>query len=275
MHVYARQVATLADLCAERTDLSADEVDALAALVAEWSLLADLGFSDLILWLPTWNNGGFIAGAQVRPTTGPTRVVQDMVGQFQARGRSPLLDRVLANARPESERNELRPLIPLADEAFPIVREERVIAVVQRLCGIDARSEGTLERTYLEAFDALSMMAIIGEFPQGDGVGHSSTPPRVGDGLLRLDADGMVVYASPNAMSACHRRPRRDEALCRAQEAGQARRCDSVESRCERSAKSGTRTHHQRCHDSRDSPPSEEQLADRCCAAAFAISSQF
>ena len=29
--------------------------------------------------------------------------------------------------------------------------------------------------------------------------------PRVGDGLIRLDADGMVTYASPNALSAYHR----------------------------------------------------------------------
>ena len=29
--------------------------------------------------------------------------------------------------------------------------------------------------------------------------------PRVGDGLIRLDADGIVQYASPNALSAYHR----------------------------------------------------------------------
>ncbi len=29
--------------------------------------------------------------------------------------------------------------------------------------------------------------------------------PRVGDGLIRLDADGIVAYASPNALSAYHR----------------------------------------------------------------------
>jgi hypothetical protein len=29
--------------------------------------------------------------------------------------------------------------------------------------------------------------------------------PRVGDGMLRLDADGRVTFASPNAQSAFHR----------------------------------------------------------------------
>ena len=87
MRPYAEAMATLADLATERTELSPDEIDQLQALVAEWSLLSDLAFSDLVLWLPTWNDGGFVAGAQVRPTTGPTRIPQDIVGQFSPKGR--------------------------------------------------------------------------------------------------------------------------------------------------------------------------------------------
>ena len=33
----------------------------------------------------------------------------------------------------------------------------------------------------------------------------SRSSPRVGDGFLRLDVDGVVGYASPNALSAYHR----------------------------------------------------------------------
>ena len=36
-------------------------------------------------------------------------------------------------------------------------------------------------------------------------VGDSSAAPRVGDGVLWLDADGQVLYVSPNASSALHR----------------------------------------------------------------------
>ena len=198
-------MATLADLCAERTDLTHEEVGLLQAFVAEWSLLADLGFGDLVLWVPTWNGGGFIAGAQVRPTTGPTKIAQDLVGQFLARGRHPMLERVVASKRAELHRNDLRPLIPLGDEAFPLIRNQRVIAVVQRQSNLEARVEGPLERNYLEAYDALTEMATLGLFPQGEGVGQGTTSPRVGDGLLRLDADGMVGFASPNAVSAFHR----------------------------------------------------------------------
>ena len=34
----------------------------------------DLALSDLLLWVPTWNEGGLVAVAQVRPSTAPTTV---------------------------------------------------------------------------------------------------------------------------------------------------------------------------------------------------------
>lgn len=198
-------MATLADLARERTELSPAEVDLIQAVVAEWSLLADLAFGDLVLWLPTWNGGGFIAGAQVRPTTGPTRVSQDVVGQFAAKGRIPVLDAVMATGKAQLHRHDSRPLLPAADEAFPLIRGGRLLAVIQRRSALEGRPEGPLESAYLEAYDALSEMVTVGLFPQGDGVGTSDTPPRVSDGLLRLDADGVVNFASPNAVSAFHR----------------------------------------------------------------------
>jgi two-component sensor histidine kinase len=198
-------MATLADLARERTDLVDADVDFLQSYVSEWSLLADLGFSDLTMWLPTWNEGGFIAGAQVRPTTGPTRQPQDVVGQFLAKGRNLLLDQSLVSMKSILKRQDLRPLIPQDSEVFPILREGRVIAIVERTSNIERRAEGTLERHYLEVFDLLMQMSIKLLFPQGAGVGKTSLPPRVGDGFLRIDLDGNVVFASPNAVSACHR----------------------------------------------------------------------
>ena len=44
-------MATFAELISDNSKLSADEADHLAELVAEWRLLADLSFADLVLWL--------------------------------------------------------------------------------------------------------------------------------------------------------------------------------------------------------------------------------
>ncbi len=93
-------MATLTRLVEDRSDLGADDVDALARLVEQWSLLADLSLSDLVLWVPTWNDAGLVAVAQVRPTTAPTAVPDDVVGTFVPRGRYPQLDQAAAFAAP-------------------------------------------------------------------------------------------------------------------------------------------------------------------------------
>jgi two-component sensor histidine kinase len=198
-------MATLADLAKERTDLNSDDVEALQSLVAEWSLLSDIAFSDLVLWLPTWNDGGFVAAAAVRPTTGPTQLPHDVVGQFIAKGRDPILDRALTTKAPVINRTPVRPLVPSDEEAYPVFRDDRVIAVISRRSATSTRGDGSLERNYLEVFDVLIEMTTRGEFPQGPGVSRSSSPPRVGDGFLRIDDEGTVTFASPNAISACHR----------------------------------------------------------------------
>ena len=86
-----------ARLVNERTDLSSADLEHLTAIVEDWSLLADLSLSDLILWLPTWNDAGALAVAHVRPTTAPTSTPEDVIGTFSPRGRlavCPSSDRV-------------------------------------------------------------------------------------------------------------------------------------------------------------------------------------
>jgi two-component sensor histidine kinase len=79
-----------------------------------------------------------------------------------------------------------------------------VIAVIARRSGLSPRETGDLERTYREIADELAEMLAAGQFPV-HGMQDSSTPPRVGDGLLRLNAQGVVTFASPNARSAFRR----------------------------------------------------------------------
>ena len=69
----------------------------LHSLVSDWQLLADLSFADLILWVPLRahedaRDSGWVAVAQMRPTTGPTSFPDDVVGTKLARGERPVLD---------------------------------------------------------------------------------------------------------------------------------------------------------------------------------------
>jgi len=198
---------SLAELARTHTDLDADDVNWLHLLMADWQIVADLSFADLVLWLPDQEGKGFWAAGQMRPTTGPTAYVDDIVGTFLPSGRRPVLDEALHQGRLVREGDpEWRDDVPVRVETIPVRRRERVIAVVSRntnLLGV--RTPSRLELTYLQTASDLTQMIAGGQFPaSGQRSDHADTP-RVGDGFLRVDADGVVVYASPNALSVYRR----------------------------------------------------------------------
>ena len=198
-------MAILSKLVQEQTDLSADDTHALTRIVEDWGLLADLALSDLVMWVPTWNDAGVLAAAHVRPTTAPTSVPEDTVGEFVPRGRSSELDQALAFGRPVVSRKDQLAYVPTGLEAYPVLREGRVIAVVARHTSPTPRVVGRIEEIYLRSADDLLIMLADGSFPGPAARTEGMDSPRVGDGLVRLDHRGTVSYASPNAISALRR----------------------------------------------------------------------
>ena len=195
------------ELVRSHTDLDADDVAWLQLLQADWQIIADLSFADLVLWLPDREGKGFWAAGQMRPTTGPTAYVDDVIGTFVPVGRRPLIDAAYAEGRLVREGDpEWRDDVPVRVETIPVRRAGRVIAVVARntnLLGV--RTPSRLELSYLQTAADLTQMIAHGYFPAaGQRSDHADTP-RVGDGFLRVDATGRVVYASPNALSVFRR----------------------------------------------------------------------
>jgi two-component sensor histidine kinase len=194
---------SLNDVARGHTDLDDDDLEWLHLLLADWQIIADLSFADLVLWLPDREGHGYWAGAQMRPTTGPTAFIDDLVGGFIPLGRRPLLDAALENGRIVREGDpEWRDDVPVRVEAIPVRRDGRILAVIARntnLLGI--RTPSRLELTYLATAGDLTQMIANGLFPfPGQRSDHADSP-RVGDGLIRIDAAGVVTYASPNALS--------------------------------------------------------------------------
>ncbi len=198
---------SLNDVVHRHTDLSEAELDWIHALIADWQLLADLSFADLVLWVPDRNGDGYRAVAQMRPTTGPTAYVEDLVGTHLATGRRPLIDEAYSSGEIRREGDpEWWDQVPVRVEAIP-VRRDRVIGVIGRHTNLVAvRTPSRLELSYLECGGQLSKLITEGRFPhpRATDMGRRGAP-RVGDGLIRLDADGVALYASPNAMSAYRR----------------------------------------------------------------------
>ena len=198
---------TLTDLAHGLTPLTAADIEWLHALVSDWQLLADLSFADLVLWAPLRDGSGWVALAQMRPTTGPTTFHDDVVGTRAATGERPFVDaafterRICREGDPEWTRG-----VPVRRESIPVTRKDRVVAVIERSTNLSsARTPSRLELTYLKGADDLAQMVAAGMFPHSGEEPALVRSPRVGDGLLRLGRSGKVSYASPNALSAYRR----------------------------------------------------------------------
>ncbi len=198
---------SLTELARAHTHLGDDDVAWLHLLLADWQIIADLSFADLILWLPDRDGHGLWAAAQMRPTTGPTSYVDDIVGAFVPTGRRPLLDAALQQERVVREGDpEWRDEVPVRVEAIPVRRDGRVLALIGRntnLLGV--RTPSRLELAYLQTATDLTQMISNGDFPHRGQRSDHTDSPRVGDGFVRIDAQGMVTYASPNALSVYRR----------------------------------------------------------------------
>jgi two-component system, sensor histidine kinase PdtaS len=198
-------MATLGELCRQHTSLTRDEINHLKQLVSEWGLLADLCFADLLLYVPSTDSEWLIV-AQVRPATGQTIYLTDYVG-VPADNERPLL----AAAFETGEIREGEIAVDQLPEparmlAIPVRCGGRPIAVLSReWSSRTGRQLGELERTYLGIFQRFAAMIAEGSFPFHGLVGDSSAAPRVGDGVMVLDEEARVRYASPNAVSALHR----------------------------------------------------------------------
>ncbi|WP_435771239.1 sensor histidine kinase [Nocardioides sp. SYSU DS0651] len=196
-------MASLSAIARRHTGLDDADIAWLQLLQADWQVIADLSFADLVLWLPDRLGNGFWAGGQMRPTTGPTAYVDDIVGTFVAHGRRPLVDAAHELGRIAREGDpEWHDTVPVRVEAIPVRRAGRVIAVISRntnLLGV--RTPSMLEINYLQTAADLATMIAEGLFPSPGQRSDHADSPRVGDGFLRVDAAGRVVYASPNALS--------------------------------------------------------------------------
>ncbi|PZR54423.1 ATPase [Xylanimonas oleitrophica] len=197
----------MSDLISQHADLEPADVEWLHLLVGDWQVVSDLAFADLVLWLPS-RDGGFVAVAQCRPSTGATVHYDDIVGAIAPEGLRPQLEAALVEGRAQRSREpRWFGAYAVREEAVPVVHAGRAIAVVARQTNLGSgRTPSRLELNYVEAADDLIAMIARGEYPVPNAAtGPRRGAPRVGDGLIRLNSEGEVLYASPNALSCFHR----------------------------------------------------------------------
>jgi two-component system, sensor histidine kinase PdtaS len=198
----------------------------LERLMASWSLLSDFSFSDLVLYVPVDEYSlaegtvvarsatsepptpvvvglHFVVLGQIRPTTSQTLFDLDLVGQIVAAREVPLVTECWQRA----ERTGVERSDRLAQyQCLPVRWNGEVIAVLLTARQSNSgRRAGALERSYMRLFEQLAAMVIAGRYPFVVDDAPTEEAPRVGDGVIVLDADRRISFASPNAVSALHR----------------------------------------------------------------------
>ena len=201
-------MATLPELARGHAALDEARVAHLQDLASVWGLLADLSFADLLLYArePAGSDRALVLLGHMRPTTGTTLYRADLVGQVFEPRRRPLIVEAFEAEEAVEGVVEVGSDRSVHVTAVPVRRQGETIAVLarERLRPAD-RPGSEQERTYLTVFDRFARMLERGEFPYHDEERLRHRTPRVGDGLLLVDADGRIEFASPNAVSTLHR----------------------------------------------------------------------
>ena len=112
---------SMSEIIEERSQLDSADHAWLKAVVAEWQLLADLSFSDLVLWVPDRDANVFWAAAQIRPTTGPTALFDDVVGDLIAYSPEHLVSEAYVSGEmTQTSEGKLQAGIPVDMHAVPV-----------------------------------------------------------------------------------------------------------------------------------------------------------
>jgi two-component sensor histidine kinase len=172
-----------------------------------WGVLSDLSFSDLSLYVPA--GSGYLVRSQVRPTTSQTLHEADRVGRWSSSSDRPFVHEAWRSGRTRKGDlfdSELGGRVMV--RAIPVRWRGEVVAVMSSEQAPTPRREPSeLERTYQAVFERFAQMIAAGAFPYELGPEDRvpREPPRVGDGVILLDGNGRVEFASPNAISALTR----------------------------------------------------------------------
>ena len=201
-------MATLGELANQRAGLSAGATDHLGRLIASWSLLADLSFSDMVLMARTaggTQSESFIVLGQLRPNNRSTMINDDLVGTTHRPEDWPLVREAFERGERvvgEAPVGEIE-LVPVW--CVPVRYDDAVVAVMVRLQGPLRGPASLYEQAYLSIFERLCDMVADATFPFREDDVAGPGMPRVGDGIMLLDARGSIEFATPNAANALHR----------------------------------------------------------------------
>ena len=199
-------MADFSQILATRPDLDNSDREWLHHLVADWQVVADLSFADLLLIMQD-GDGRYVVAEQCRPSTVMTLRTEDVVGNVMPDQMHSELDAAM-ESKVLFRSTVLRSVgkSTVCNVYAPVRHNGKTLGLVVRETNMATReSNGRYETESINAGKELYEMIPRGQFPYHDAVMSQRHIARVADGFIILTMDGIVRYAAPNAIS-CFRR---------------------------------------------------------------------
>ncbi len=183
----------------------ADAYDVSAHLdnVAEnLQLVADLGYGDVALAILN-EAGDLVVRADARPMTAVAAVAHSRVDRSLLRDEEPEIYAAVQSGEPvHGDRRRITRGMSYTTSAYPVCSGGECIAVIVRdMVQQVLDAPGTMETVFMRS--AEDLLTILRDGPLCEVADGSPfhTVRRAGDGVMRVESDGQVTYASPNAVN--------------------------------------------------------------------------
>lgn len=177
-------------------NLSGKHVKKIEAVGRNIQLIADLSYSDIAIYGMA-KSGGVVVVAAAKPNTSISVRPDTIVGRIFSNPLEAVARAFSSGLRVEDKSGELSGA-PIKICAIPIKEEEQVIAVMtSERRSPDDWNPSEMEKMYIAAAEDLIRM-----IEEGVDVGiNFPSSKEAGDGLLCVNPDGFITYASPNAVT--------------------------------------------------------------------------
>lgn len=183
----------------------------IRSLLGDWQLIADLAFSDLVLWVPKKNK--LVAHAHARPAAAATIFYRDITGTAPRSDWAGAINEAWESGEVVIPQQVAQyEGVTTRVSAYPVFAKtsapgDSPLAIVTKHTNLgEARLPNKLQLNFVAAGDQLLKMVAKGAFPIAEaGTAQRRGAPRANDGFIRLDEAGRVLFASPSALSIFNR----------------------------------------------------------------------
>ncbi len=182
----------------EKTALSPSEIERLAQVGRNMQLLADLGYADIVLYAKA-SGGGYLIAGEAKPNTAISLYPENRAGKVVRKAPNSTVKDLFGGSGQEEVGTFDLGGRQVEAKSVPLAEDDKVIGVLSRELALP-RPASEMERTYMEMADRLLEMLRDNSLV-GTNTPNFTTTRTAGDGIINMNPYGMVIYASPNAVS--------------------------------------------------------------------------